>query len=188
MNSRGHNVSMSDELTAREGQERRKQVLLAARWCFLHFGYAKTSLQDIASRAHLSRTLLYRMFANKEDIFRSMFEDLFSDRYRAAEEISRSDGPRADRLMRLCELMLLEPWTEMVGAPMAAEFYEVCSRIAPAAEERHQKVLHEAVRAILGGKEEAEVFLLALDGLHRDLPSTKVLRRRTSLLVERFCA
>lgn len=177
---------MAAELTEAEALERRKHILLAARWCFLNFGYAKTSLEDIAKRAHLSRTLLYRMFENKEDIFRSMFEDMFRPRYPAAEQIARSRGSRAERLMRACELLLLEPWAEMVGAPMAAEFYEVCARIAPAAEERRRKVLLDVVQGILASKEEAEVFLLALDGLHADLPSAKVLRRRVNVLIARF--
>lgn len=179
---------MALELTESEANARRRQVLQAARWCFLHFGYAKTSLEDIAKRAHLSRTLLYRMFKNKEDIFRGVFDDWFVERYPAVDEIVAGRGPRKDRLLQICELLLLEPWAEMVGAPMAAEFYEVCERVAPASEEKHRKVVLKAVQAVLGDKEAAEVLLLALDGLHGDLPSTKVLRRRVELLVERFVA
>jgi AcrR family transcriptional regulator len=179
---------MTEQLSATLAHERRTQVLLAARWCFLHFGFAKTSMEDIAKRAHLSRTLLYRMFKNKEDIFRSMFEDMFRDRYPAAEQIAASRGSRVERLTRACELLLLEPWAEMIGAPMAAEFYEVCSRIAPAAEAKHQKALLGVVQQILGSKEDAEVFLLSLDGLHGDLPSPRVLRRRVDILIARFCA
>jgi AcrR family transcriptional regulator len=179
---------MTSELTESEASERRRQVLQAARWCFLHFGYAKTSLEDIARRSHLSRTLLYRMFKNKEDIFRGVFEDWFVDRYPALDEIVAGKGPRKDRLLQICELLLLEPWAEMVGAPMAAEFYEVCERIAPASEEKHRKVLLKAVQGVLGDKEAAEVFLLSLDGLQGDLPSAKALRRRVELLIARFVA
>lgn len=179
---------MALELTESEANERRRHVLRAARWCFLYFGYAKTSLEDIAKRSHLSRTLLYRMFKNKEDIFRGVFEDWFVDRYPAVDEIVAGKGPRKDRLLRICELLLLEPWAEMVGAPMAAEFYEVCERVAPASEEKHRKVVLRAVQGVLGDKEAAEIFLLSLDGLQGDLPSTKILRRRLWLLVERFVA
>lgn len=175
-------------MTQAEASERRRNVLLAARWCFLHFGYAKTSLEDIAKRAQLSRTLLYRMFKNKEEIFRGVFEDWFTERYPAAEEVAARKGSRAERLLRVCELLLLEPWAEMVGAPMAAEFYEVCERVAPASEAQHQKVVLKVLQAIIGSKDAAEVFLLSLDGLQGDLPSAKVLRRRVELLIERFVA
>lgn len=179
---------MIAEMTQAEASERRQRVLLAARWCFLHFGYGKTSLEDIAKRAQLSRTLLYRMFKNKEEIFRGVFEDWFTERYSAAEHVAAGKESRADRLLQVCELLLLEPWAEMVGAPMAAEFYEVCERVAPASEEKHQKVLLKVVQSILGGKAAAEVFLLSLDGLQGDLPSANVLRRRVELLIERFVA
>ncbi|MGH8079512.1 MAG: TetR/AcrR family transcriptional regulator, partial [Lysobacter sp.] len=56
-------------LTDNEASVRRAAVLTAARWCFLNFGFLKTSLEDIAKRAHLSRTLLYRMFKDKDDIY-----------------------------------------------------------------------------------------------------------------------
>lgn len=44
------------------------------------------------------------------------------------------------------------------------------------------------VQSIVGTKELAEVFLLALDGLEADLPSTAILRRRVQVLVDRFVA
>jgi AcrR family transcriptional regulator len=169
-----------------EQDARRTKVFQAARWCFLNFGYAKTSIQDIGKRANISRTLLYRMFDNKEDIFRGAFEDWFQERYPAAEDAVNATGSRADRLLQVCDLLLLEPWAEMVGAPMASEFYEVCERLAPALEAKHQKTFLKVVQAIIEDKEAAEVFLLALDGLHADMPATKVLRRRLELLVDRF--
>ena len=44
------------------------------------------------------------------------------------------------------------------------------------------------VQSIVGTKELAEVFLLALDGLEADLPSTAISRRRVHVLVDRFVA
>ncbi len=52
--------------------------MAAARWCFLHFGYEKTSLEDIAKRAAISRPLLYLTFKNKEQIFGAVFEEVFA--------------------------------------------------------------------------------------------------------------
>ncbi len=52
---------MAPRLTAQsEGRTVSDAVLQAARWCFLNFGFAKTSLDDIGKRAGISRTLLYR--------------------------------------------------------------------------------------------------------------------------------
>ena len=58
---------MPKPLTHEAAAVRRARILTAARWCFLNFGFAKTAFEDIAKRANLSRTLLYRMFKDKED-------------------------------------------------------------------------------------------------------------------------
>jgi hypothetical protein len=48
---------------------RRRVILDAARDCILKFGYAKSSLEDIAKQAAVSRPLIYRKFKSKEEIF-----------------------------------------------------------------------------------------------------------------------
>jgi len=83
--------------------------------------------------------------------------------------------------------MALEPWAEMVGAPMEREFLEACERIDPESEEAlYRKVAHECVAAILGDEASAEVLLAALDGLLADQPSMEVREQRTQLLAARF--
>ena len=66
---------MPKMMTGNEAAVRRAKILTAARWCFLNFGFAKTALEDIAKRANLSRTLLYRIFKDKEEIFQAVFVD-----------------------------------------------------------------------------------------------------------------
>ena len=165
---------------------RRASIVQAARWCFLHFGYGKTSLEDIAKRANITRTLLYRTFENKEAIYLGVFEDWFETRYPAATQAAIGPGSKAECLSNVCEVMLLEPWAEIEGAPMAHEFHDVCARIEPEMEARYQEVMLQNVETILESKELAEVFLLALDGLQADMPMAAVLRRRVALLIDRF--
>ncbi len=105
-----------------EAAARRAKVLLAARWCFLNFGFAKTSFEDIAKRANLSRTLLYRIFKDKEDIFRAVFEDWLVSRHPAARQAATAPGSAYERLIAVCRLVALDPWAEMVSAPMGREF------------------------------------------------------------------
>ena len=165
---------------------RRASIVQAARWCFLHFGYGKTSLEDIARRANITRTLLYHTFEHKEAIYLGVFEDWFETRYPAATQTATGPGSKAERLSNVCEVMLLEPWAEIEGAPMAHEFHDVCARIEPEMEARYQQVMLQNVETILESKEFAEVFLLALDGLQADMPMAAVLRRRIALLIDRF--
>jgi len=165
---------------------RRDEILVAARWCFLNFGYAKTSLEDIAKRANLSRTLLYRVFADREAIFRAVFVDWLVSRHPAAKKAARGPGPAGERLLRVCRLMVLEPWTEMVGAPMSGEFLDACERIDPETSAKHRALMLECATSLLGDQASAEVFLLALDGLLADEPTTETLEKRVQLLVARF--
>ncbi|HTU61248.1 MAG TPA: TetR/AcrR family transcriptional regulator [Polyangiales bacterium] len=167
---------------------RRSKVLLEARWCFLNFGFAKTSFEDIAKRANLSRTLLYRLFKDKEDIYRAVFVDWLGSRHAAAKEAARGPGTANQRLLRVCRLMVLEPWAEMVRAPMGQEYLESCERIDPESDALHRKVALQCVKTILGDAASAEVFLLSLDGLLADQPSSETLEQRTQLLAARFSA
>ena len=173
-------------MTDDEAAARRARILTAARWCFLNFGFAKTAFEDIARRAGLSRTLLYRIFRDKEDIYRAVFVDWLVSRHPAAKQVANGPGSACERLLSVCRLLALEPWAEMVGAPMGSDFLEACERIDPESEALYHKVALECVGAILGDEASAEVFLLALDGLLADQLSMAVLEQRTQLLAARF--
>lgn len=177
---------MPSPLTEDETAARRARVLQAARWCFLNFGFAKTSFEDIAKRAHLSRTLLYRMFADKEDVFSAVFAHWLVARHPEAKQAATGPGRPLDRILTVCRVMVVEPWSDMVGTPMGGEFHDVCDRIDPEIEALHRKVALQCVGAILQDEQSAEVFLLALDGLLADVPAVPVLEQRIRVLADRF--
>jgi len=177
---------MPAAMTDEEAAERRSKILLAARWCFLNFGFAKTSFEDIAKRANLSRTLLYRIFKDKEDVFRAVFVHWLVSRHPAAKQAATAPGSPYERLLNVCRVMVGDPWADMVGAPMGREFFEACERIDPEIDAKHRQVLSQCLFAILRDKASSEVFLLALDGLLADQPTTEVLEQRTRLLAARF--
>jgi AcrR family transcriptional regulator len=172
--------------TEQEAAARRTEILNAARWCFLNFGYAKTSFEDIATRAHISRTLLYRTFKNKDDVFTAVFADWLVARHPDAQKAAASSGRPCERLLTVCRVMVVEPWSDMVGAPMGDEFFDACARIDPEIDALHRRVALRCVEAILGDRKSAEVFVLALDGLLGDRPSVRVLEQRIRILAERF--
>src|SRR5690242_5021831 len=124
--------SMAGRLTEEALEERRVGILHAARWCFLNFGFSKTSLDDIAKRANISRTLLYKTFKDKEDIFAAVFAHWLVSRHPAAREAASATGDAHERLLEVCRVMVLEPYDDMAGAPMSAEFFDVCERVDPA--------------------------------------------------------
>ncbi|TGK55909.1 TetR/AcrR family transcriptional regulator [Leptospira wolffii] len=167
-------------------EERRKEILDAALHCFLQFGYSKTSMDDIAKQAELSRPLLYLKFKNKEDLFQGIFEHLMEGCYPKAEETLKEKLSPKEKLSRICEILLLEPWTKIEGHPKSREFYETCSKLSPESVERYEHRVVKSLQSVLGDKEKAEVFFLAMEGMSADIPSTKVLRKRMSILIDSF--
>jgi AcrR family transcriptional regulator len=81
---------------------RRSRVLEAARWCFLDFGFSKTSLEDVAKRADISRTLLYRIFRDKEDLFTAVFAHWLVARHPEAQRAVADPGSSYERLLEVC--------------------------------------------------------------------------------------
>ena len=71
--------SMSEE----EKQERREMILEAAKKRFQRFGYSKTTMDEIAIDAGISKGTIYLYFENKEDIFNELLssEALEMERY-----------------------------------------------------------------------------------------------------------
>ena len=54
--------------------ERREQILAAAKSLFIRHGYAKTSVDDISSAIGMTKSSLYYYFKNKEELFVQTFE------------------------------------------------------------------------------------------------------------------
>jgi AcrR family transcriptional regulator len=175
-------MDASDERDA----ARRRAILDAALACFLQFGYAKTSLDDIAKRANISRPLIYRKYKNKEAVFAAVYDDTFDARYPIADRILAGRGSKHDKLVRIYEVLVIETWDIIMATPTAAEFYEACMRILPEIHAKHERRLFHYTKELLGAKEVVDVFMLSVEGLRTDLPATAVLRKRLLVLIERF--
>lgn len=165
--------------------ERRREILDAAKTCFLTFGYRKTSLDDIAKAAKLSRPLLYRKFANKEAIFAALYDDVFLTQYRAAHAIAKDAGTTRARLARVCELVYVAPYELIARSPMASEFLAACEEQLPDSLADHQRRRRALLGRLLPARL-AELLDLAVEGFYSDEPSVAVLRARLKLLIERF--
>ena len=164
---------------------RRGEILDAAKICFLRYGYGKTSLDDIAKRAGLSRPLLYRKFANKEAIFSAVYDTVFLAQFDKAVPIATGSGSAATKLVAMCEVVCVEPYTWILQAPMAEEFYAACEQVIPEILQDHRKKWRQLLAKVLV-KDLVEVFDLALDGLYADMPTEVVFRKRIAVLVKRF--
>ncbi|MEO7207509.1 MAG: helix-turn-helix domain-containing protein [Steroidobacteraceae bacterium] len=79
-------------------------VLEAAVAVFARYGYRKTSMEDVARAAGVSRQGLYLSFANKEELFRRALEHSLSDQLACAiTALSRAEDSLETRLVAACK-------------------------------------------------------------------------------------
>jgi AcrR family transcriptional regulator len=84
--------------------DRQDTILDAAFSAFAAYGYRRTTMEDIARNAGLSRTALYQHFRSKEDILRSLTVRHFSQTVVAMEEALNSPGQNAEKTLYACFL------------------------------------------------------------------------------------
>jgi AcrR family transcriptional regulator len=168
--------------------ERRAAILDASLGTFLRYGYAKTSMNDIAEACALSRSLLYLEFATKEDLFGALLERLFDAQYARAKAVLAGKGSRRDKLLGVLEAWVLDLYERIGASSHADELFAEGYRIYPSMEAQHRRRGIEVVDAVLGDRPLAEVLLLSVKGLEHDRPKPSVLRERVTLLAERMLA
>lgn len=67
------------KVTQQHMDARRKQILDAARRCFLRDGFHSTSMQDLFAEAQLSAGAVYRYFTSKDEVILAIAEDNMRD-------------------------------------------------------------------------------------------------------------
>jgi AcrR family transcriptional regulator len=81
-------------------RSRKAAILVAAQTVFLRYGYRKTSMDDVARAADVSRQGLYVHFASKEDLFREMIhQGLSLHLHEARLALSDETRPIGQRLI-----------------------------------------------------------------------------------------
>jgi TetR/AcrR family transcriptional regulator, transcriptional repressor of aconitase len=123
---------------ARVSQEyldaRRRQILDAARRCFVRNGFHATSMQDLLREANLSAGAVYRYFKSKDEIIAAIGFDNVAAFTRAVGEVLQIDHPppldeALGRLLAALERLdeeqdqakiTLQAWSEALRSPALA--------------------------------------------------------------------
>jgi AcrR family transcriptional regulator len=111
----------NSEPMATVGADRRSVVLSSALSTFARFGYRKTSMDEIARAAHISRPGLYFLFASKEDLFRAaVVQGLEDDLAHVERTLGESDRPIRERLLEA-----FDRWAGRYIGPMSRDITSV---------------------------------------------------------------
>jgi AcrR family transcriptional regulator len=96
----------TEEANQRIRDERREQVLTAARQVFARKGFTDTKIADIAAAAGISHGLAYRYFDSKEAVFTELVERALAGATRLAYAAQMQPGTPWERLRWLVEQIL----------------------------------------------------------------------------------
>ena len=186
------------------GNQTREIVLRAAMARFSNYGYKRTSVEDIAQEASVTRPTVYAHFKNKRNILRCVSEGIHQATLANVESALRSDATLEGRLTAS-----FWAWSEpfmgiLFGSPHGAELIGASSTLASdmtlASQDHFQaltaKCLQKAhkdaeidLRLInLSAKRAAEILVLSLNGLSSAEADGPSYRQRLDALVRIFLA
>lgn len=89
----------------REKLFKRLEIVNSAVILFAEKGYENSTLDEIAERAEFGKGTIYKYFENKEEIYSSIIENIFSEYYNNLRSISSKTGNLKDFLSEMTRLL-----------------------------------------------------------------------------------
>jgi AcrR family transcriptional regulator len=179
---------------------RRRRLLDAALATFVRFGFRKTSMDEVARAAHLSRQGLYLHFSTKEELFRAVVEHALETALEAASARLRDATlPLEERLVGAFDEWVGR-YVGMTGADVS-DLAEALERLVGSPVVQHEERFLEAVtRALrasrlpaayrpagLTARQLADTLLATARGLKHDSRSRAVFVDRFAVAVRALC-
>ena len=174
------------------------RILDAAYACFARHGVRRTTMDDIATAAGMSRPAVYQYVRNKDDAFRRLCDRLFQSALAQARVAGAHVGPLIDRLHAALAVKLELTLKLVRDSPHAAELLDENARLSGELVEQFKVAMRDLlVEVIEDGDERGEIALgsataveiaelvLALNhGLEANLTDPEIPRRRLRLGLE----
>ncbi|MEX3011614.1 TetR/AcrR family transcriptional regulator [Hoeflea sp. TYP-13] len=109
---------------------RRDLILQAAYKRFVNYGFKRTSMEDIAVAAGMSRPGLYQHYRNKADIFRAFVAAMKAVMVEEVNEALFTDRPFTERLFDAFDRGILQVHREISATPHGDELLGLNKEIA----------------------------------------------------------
>ncbi|MEZ5987046.1 MAG: TetR/AcrR family transcriptional regulator [Hyphomonas sp.] len=109
----------------------RQQILDAAMERILHYGYAKTTMSEIARDCGMSAGNIYRFFASKLDIAEAMARKFNAEMYQAYASIAREKKPAPERLRDFFDYGMTSTYQAIEAKAKILEVAEVLAEERP---------------------------------------------------------
>lgn len=99
-------MKKTDESLALRNNPKYKQLIQAARELFIKHGFRRITIDEICSKADVSKMTFYKFFKNKLDIFKSVMDEIVSETYLKFETIMKEDSDFHEKMKKLLELKI----------------------------------------------------------------------------------
>jgi AcrR family transcriptional regulator len=176
-------------------QDKQQAILRAAWQAFATYGYRKTSMDDIARGAGMSRPAVYLHYRNKDDILRSLVGQYYDASVADVGAALERDEPVADVLAKAFDAQIGETMEAMLTSPHGMELLDTGIATAgdiKAAGEARLAGLYAAwlrrlakadrVKLIDTPEQVAGTIIVALKGIKTDGPDFATVRARVAVL------
>jgi len=169
-----------------------EKVLSAAREVFMRYGFKRTTMSDLAEAAQMSRPALYLLFSSKEEVFRALMIQIFTEFLREVREgVSQHDGVEW-QLTCAFEVWCVRPFELMQISPDAKDIlesgYAFATQITVQAFADFEQILSDVLRPLVSAQVEltisaehlAHILTTAVEGFKESASSVVQLRQMIS--------
>ena len=183
-------------------QAKRDAVYDAASVVFAQYGFRRTTMNDIAKSAGISRPALYLMFENKEDLFQGLAAHRLDQAIDSALSMLQGNGKIADRFLEsllVFEQIFYEP---IADSPHGTELMDISLSLASEIMTKKLARFHAALTKSLSEAEArgqitfartpmkprafVELLFTALNGVKKRALNTAEFRKLVRQLTEIF--
>jgi TetR/AcrR family transcriptional regulator, transcriptional repressor of aconitase len=159
----------------------RSQIIDAASACFTEYGYDKTTFDDVAKKAGISRTLIYTYFKSKQEFFFAMMDEKHKNYLRQSQEVLDSDLSGKQKLRKIIDIWIIDPHRIIYKSPLPNIWLKPVKSI----QESEKLLRGDFIKSLvpLMGYDLAEVIVFSYKGILDDKPSIEILEKRTDILI-----
>ncbi len=155
----------------------------------VRYGYRRTSMEDVAKEAGISRAAIYQHFRNKENVATAAVEMVMEQGFEVAEEALADLETRNDKLKAYLSAYMIFYYQLVFAGPHSDELIQVKKQFGGDTPQDTRQRLVARVNGLAGlARDDEAGFILAsaADGIKMNAPDEETLRDRISTLVARF--
>jgi AcrR family transcriptional regulator len=147
-------------------EDKQSKVLKSAYDVFLRYGFRRTTMDDIAKDAGMSRPALYLVFKNKEEIFRALAQSVCDSGIAGAEALLKKKQAKPEKLLAILDVSLLNILETLSHSPHGSELMGVEDELAADIDEYWHENTCRVLAEAIGGSEAQLRAALVLDAVN----------------------